>query len=1107
MKKLFFLALCMTLSFHTKAQDDDAAAPKQLDSLLVDIDKSLVTSGIIYERTTPFADLYNFNSKDSSNTADYSYFRQSMLEMYRASNGQKFISLDSLTVNLKNGLLTNNVVDVGILNTQFNIINYHEDNPANGGLLLDSIARKFVQIPNQVPFYMMHNTVVSPLKDAVSGSEIVYRFNKSFFYTNGSKEIKNLTVDFGEGTIKNIVTNGVFIDQEITTAYATNGTKTIKCTILYSDGTTMVTRGEIYFRNTNLSPSETLSCGAIGPTDYRQDFNNQLAAIDRQGYNASDPRIRAQMNYRVFYSDGNSARLIKKPLIIIDGFDPGDTRRIEDCDCEMDESCASKNETAGVFDPIKHKSITDMMVYYDNGVQNPLLKELRDLGYDVIIVNFPNYQATNLNNGQSVDIDGGAYYIETNAMAIVKLIQDVKTQVANNGSTNQIAIIAPSMAGQISRYALSFMEKKFEETALPVWQHNVYLWVSVDSPHLGANIPLGDQAVLGLVKSSNAAAENFYNKQLNSPAAKQQLIEFHGRRAIPNPSMNPPFLYDYHVAEPSLLNAQTTSQGMSSDRGNNYFKMHYDNQNGNGVTGSSGWPMSLRKISVVNGSLSGSKEVNGLNGQPIIGSNGDEIKFAQDGERVLNIRGFQRVRINLGLGSITWYIHIASLESQFMPSTGSTGRVCRFKKLLDDKTTIATNLNPRGVMDNVPGGFYGAQQLIADPTLATNPVPGTSIMNDISITNFLFSLSQVLGGSKWSLREFNPIHSFIPTFSALAHLNPNQSWANPLEYNLVCANETPFDSYFGGSKNTQHTSFTKESVDWLLEELAGNPQLPVYPISLDDVIIGSDELCIGQTKTYSLDNGDDLCRLPSGATWTTSNVIVNSQNPNNITVTGVSDDEASITATFGNGIQSTIYLHAGGPSLNHFTCNTVGGLDFCSGQVYANVPRNNVDDRITAHFDGMSSTEAADQSNWQWEVINSKVEIRHPSIRNNCILKLLNYGPTGVRVRARNSGCGWGRWEYLTFNISPSAERQAMYKVFPNPSSDIVTVDLENPGVIPNSTDIITGELFDLMGYSKGEISINNNQATFSVSSLNTGIYVLKIFINGVPESHQIAVP
>lgn len=1083
MKNLFFLALCMLFSLHTKAQDDGATAPKLLDSLLVDIDKSLITSDIIYERTTPFANLYNFNSKDTCNTADYSYFRQSLLEMYRASNGQKFISLDSLTVSLKNGLLTNNVVDVGILNTQFNIINYHEDNPENGGLLLDSIARKFVQIPNQVPFYMMHNTVISPLKEAVAGKEIVYRFVKSFFYTNGSKEIKTLKVDFGNGIIKDIVTNSEFIEQEITIAYTTSGTKTIKCTIEYSDGTSMVTQGEVYFRNTNLSASETVTCAAISPTDYKQDFYNQQATIDKQGYNATDPRIRSKMDYRVFYSDGNSAKLIKKPIIIIDGFDPGDNRKIEDCDCEMDEACASKNKTDGVFDPIKHKSIVDMMIYYDeNSNSQPILKELRQRGYDVIIVNFPNYQTNNLNNGEIVEIDGGAYYIETNAMAIVKLIQDVKNQVADNGSTNQIAIIAPSMAGQISRYALTFMEKKFEETALPEWQHNVYLWVSIDSPHLGANIPLGDQALIYLLRNENNDAKDFYNKQLSSPAAQQQLIEFH--RPMPIAQLLPTYVNsNYHLVNQDMLHGQTVSQGMPLDRGNTYFKMHYNNQNGSGATGSNGWPMNIRKISVVNGSLSGSKEVSGLNGEPMIGSNGDEIKFAQDGEKVLNIRGFNVVHVNLGLGSITYTNHVASLESMFMASQGTESRIARFFKApLDDKTTKATNINNRGVMDNVPGGFFDAQQQLMEKIVARKP----------------------FGINRWGIREFNPIHSFIPTFSALAHLNPNQSWANPLEYNLVCANETPFDSYFGGSKNTPHTSFTKECVDWLLKELAGNPQIPVYPISLEDVIVGSEELCIGQTKTYSLDNGDGLCRLPSGVTWSTSNVIVNSQTPNSITVTGVSDDNVSITATFENGIQSTKYLHAGGPSLNHFSCNIVGGLDFCSGQVYANVPRNNVDDRITAHFDGISTLDAAEQSNWQWEALNSKVEIRHPSIRNNCILKLLGYGSTGVRVRARNSDCGWGRWEYLTFNISPG---QSIYKVFPNPSSSIVNVDLENADVVPSTTDIITGELFDLMGYSKGEITIVNNQATFSVSDLNTGIYVLKIYINGVPESHQIAVP
>lgn len=57
--------------------------------------------------------------------------------------------------------------------------------------------------------------------------------------------------------------------------------------------------------------------------------------------------------------------------------------------------------------------------------------------------------------------------------------------------------------------------------------HNTYLWVSIDSPHLGANIPLGDQALLNLVKNSSHEAKAFYEKDLSSPAAQQQLIEFH----------------------------------------------------------------------------------------------------------------------------------------------------------------------------------------------------------------------------------------------------------------------------------------------------------------------------------------------------------------------------------------------------------------------------------------------------------------------------------------------------------------------------------------------------------------------------------------------------
>jgi hypothetical protein len=44
------------------------------------------------------------------------------------------------------------------------------------------------------------------------------------------------------------------------------------------------------------------------------------------------------------------------------------------------------------------------------------------------------------------------------------------------------------------------------------------------------------------------------------------------------------------------------------------------------------------------------------------------------------------------------------------------------------------------------------------------------------------------------------------------------------------------------------------------------------------------------------------------------------------------------------------------------------------------------------------------------------------------------------------------------------------------------------------------------MGESKRKITISNNVTSINVTSLISGIYVLKINIDGVIESHQIAV-
>ncbi len=44
-----------------------------------------------------------------------------------------------------------------------------------------------------------------------------------------------------------------------------------------------------------------------------------------------DPRgdLSAKLEFRVFYSDGNWAKKIRKPIVVIDGWDPKDARKIE----------------------------------------------------------------------------------------------------------------------------------------------------------------------------------------------------------------------------------------------------------------------------------------------------------------------------------------------------------------------------------------------------------------------------------------------------------------------------------------------------------------------------------------------------------------------------------------------------------------------------------------------------------------------------------------------------------------------------------------------------------------------------------------------------------
>ena len=138
------------------------------------------------------------------------------------------------------------------------------------------------------------------------------------------------------------------------------------------------------------------------------------------------------------------------------------------------------------------------------------------------------------------------------------------------------------MGGLISRYALNYMEANS-------LTHETRLWLSFDSPHLGANVPIGFQHLFNYLgygldtwvgDFSLEAVRPIVDGMLKSPAARQMLTDHfephleNGEIAEFDSSILLPVAHDYSVTFFSGINSLTTS----------------------------GFPETTRNVSLINGS-------------------------------------------------------------------------------------------------------------------------------------------------------------------------------------------------------------------------------------------------------------------------------------------------------------------------------------------------------------------------------------------------------------------------------------------------------------------------------------------------------------------------
>ena len=1063
MNKLLFLGkglllLCFFATQLVTAQTVSTDYATQINSTFSNLDKTRIPHKLLVDYAMEFEELSNFNgvltSNNITNKGTYTGIYNTLLMARVNANVTGLVNPTIFKNNWDNLRQTNKIVLSGLY------YKYHEFKPnapnntitITNGKLYD----KFVGGIWQNPYDEKQVFAVTAPIVKYNSLSMQVQLPTALWYTNQASNVQSIEIDFNDGLGYQTVTFG----QIKNVAYTTAGLKEWKYKLTLTNNQILYSHSKIQidadippivaatFRRTITQPC---SQNAFGVDEV--DFNGT-----RQYVGTSNQAI-LEIDYAL------NDCVIRKPLIVVEGYDSG---------------------LLGVENALGEVAYKDFKNSYLYSGSYSLPSQINT--YDIIYINFKK----------------GNDYMQRNAYLVedvIKWVNSVKQ------GTQQNVVLGQSMGGVIARYALRDMENQLASTGNQTWNHKTNLYISHDAPHQGANMPLSIQYF----------ARHLIDQFVSTPLGDMNINMSNSGGNVSISDLE------------TLLNQPGTKQLL-----NNYVASNFGINNSVGDSWRTelrnmGYPQQTRNIALSNGSHCANPQNFNPNDNLFTFNGGGQTKLLTD--LLLYFIPYGNLISGISLAVLFnepgLLIGILPGNSKFeldfwgnaLPTAGATNQIyhgnVRFTKTLFKLfgwtpriTVTLTNRDysaPGGPSyDYYPGGKY--QSFISGG--------GTSISN-------------VFGsfGIQMSARDnFN----FIPTPSALDIGNGSVALNNAdffTKYNSatppVAPKNSPFinfsTSFNTSGTNENHISFNTRNGNWLALELdsnaTNNDNFNCSFICADSQIIGTNLLCTSSTFSAPANTSFYNWTITQGA----SLVTLTGNGTPNATLTALPDVSGAVTLSLTMGdnfakcgnvtITKTIWV--GKPILEDFSnssfCQGGGQREQNSIQIGSGSPLNNYqwiiceDPTISPCLNstGVSIIGNSNQSKIYFNVPNTASGIP-------------------IFVRASNS-CGWSEW----LDVSRYAENcnatdpgciqcfrttPNKYIIYPNPSNDIVNIDLRDENNLPEKGAVITGELFDIIGASKSKVEINNNKATFSVRGLNKGIYVLKIYINNQVESHQIAV-
>lgn len=643
-------------------------------------------------------------------------FLQAWQELGSADLEHRFLPTATL-LNARKNSVVETVIPIGVMLSEFDRIK--PSSIQNQDVFVENFTLKR-HLNSQNIFETKQLIAAAPLVEKHKGFVTNFKVSSTFVINTTNMEIVQIQIDFGDGEgFKN-----ARVDDIISIQYQQAGTKNLQIKIILDNSTEITTTSSIYISPNREEQNQLNS--ARNANEILPITASNIVDLSAYGETTNEA---GQGEYELFLDTVDG--ILDKPIIVVDGFDPGDTRDIP-----------------GIYN----------LLNYDDPINGPqnLADLVRAEGFDVVILNAPQYVSN------SIPIDGGGDYMERNAMVLVELIETIN---AEKVGSEELVIIGPSMGGLISRYALNYMENNNLD-------HETRLWLSFDSPHLGANVPIGFQHQFnflafgldlgGIIGNQNVVAlQPLVEDLLKSSAARQLLVDHFESHLANGSSVN---------FNPALLNPEPHP-----------FRAIFQN-NINALT-STGYPENTRNVSIINGS----------------GIGNPYFAIGDSGPTVTN--GYTVINNSFNVAFLT----NINLLVRLTPAASTTQQVSGVSLVSFGSTLVSSAANSQSFsftngVDAAPGGLFDLSGL-------TDAIELTGIAAD-----FINALT---------IDKFN----FIPAVSALGMTVTNNEidWFHDIDLgapaNRAVLDETPFVNWFLPDTNEPHVQLTEANVLFALEEI------------------------------------------------------------------------------------------------------------------------------------------------------------------------------------------------------------------------------------------------------------------------------------------------